>query len=218
MDSPFHYPKAKHRRTRTPPVYSDYRNYKPELRLEFSGQCVYCRAVDANRQESFGVDHYRPKSIPKFRSLTTNYLNLFYACNRCNSYKRAFWPSPSEMKAGVFVPNPCDHVMWEHLRSRSDGAVTTASKAGEFTSDLLLLNETEAVAYRRSLTTVLGTLAAQIAVARKTIQEAKRCVAREKTPEGKSRADAQHIRAEANLHQLQAAIPGLLGLAAPALR
>lgn len=119
------------------------------------------------------------------------------------------------MKAGVFIPNPCDYVMWEHMRY-SGGTVTGISKAGSFTIGLLLLNDHEAVEYRQGLVTALNALTGQIAVARKTLHEAKKFAERA-APEDKGRAAAQCIRAAANLHRLQDAIPGLLGLAAPAL-
>ena len=212
MDSPFRYPKVKHRRTQRPPVYTDYRRYKPHLRVEFSGQCVYCRGLDVNKHEAFGVDHYRPSSL--FPHLATEYLNLFYACNRCNSLKRAYWPSSAEKKAGVFVPNPCEHVMWEHLRY-SDGAVNGESPAGEYTVEHLLLNDEGVVTYRRSFSIALATLEAQIAAAHGTARAAKKIAAKEAAPERKRRAEQARAQAEVSARQLQDALTGLLGLAMP---
>ena len=69
----FLYPKARHIRTQTPPAFLDYRRFKPFLRVEFDARCVYCREADMMKgQESFGVDHYRPKR--DFPNLTSEYL------------------------------------------------------------------------------------------------------------------------------------------------
>ena len=159
MINPYHYGKTKHRRTRTPPAYRNYKQYKPELRLEFSGQCVYCRAVDHIKGvEAFGVDHYRPQSV--FRDLATEYLNLFYACNRCNSLKRQYWPDAKDRRNDVFIPNPCEHVMFDHLRY-SRGDVSPNSNAGAFTVDRLDLNDPSVVEFRNGLITTLAKLATE---------------------------------------------------------
>ena len=103
----------------------------------------------------FGVDHYRPKE--KFPELSTTYTNLFYCCNACNSRKGAFWPDHDLVKLGVFVPNPCDHIMWEHLRYR-EATVEPRSDAGKFTLELLHINDQEFVEYREMIVDAIGAL------------------------------------------------------------
>lgn len=101
--NPYTYQKVIHKRTVIPPIFNDYRKYKPYLSLEFKRQCVYCRALEkAKGWESFGVDHYRPKA--KFPLLSNEYLNLFYSCNRCNGLKRDYWPTDIEKKTGSLCP------------------------------------------------------------------------------------------------------------------
>jgi hypothetical protein len=144
--NPFLYPKSRHRRTQQPQGYSYYPSYKPFLRLEFGHQCVYCRLPDGMKgQDAFGVDHYRPKSL--FPDLGTVYSNLFYACNCCNRRKGKFWPTIDQMRAGEFIPNPCDHVMFDHLRFQS-ARVVTRSPAGERADKTLMFNDDESVQYR----------------------------------------------------------------------
>src|SRR5262249_19354003 len=144
--NPFLYPKSKHRRTQQPQSYSYYPSYKPFLRAEFGRQCVYCRLPDGLKgQDSFGVDHYRPKSL--FPDLQATYSNLFYACNCCNRRKGRFWPTPDETGAGEFIPNPCDHVMFDHLRFQSS-RIITRSLAGKRAEKTLMLNDDESVRYR----------------------------------------------------------------------
>jgi hypothetical protein len=96
---------------------------------------------------AFGVDHYRPKSRPEFTSLATVYENLFYACNCCNSRKGKHWPTDEQWKRGEFIPNPCEHVMFQHLRY-NDARVDTRSAAGRHADKILALNDEESVKYR----------------------------------------------------------------------
>lgn len=147
MIPPFTYPKSAHVRRLTPGPFTRYQLYKPSLREEFYGHCVYCRTPDPLKgHDAFGVDHYKPKA--RFPSLATVYSNLFYSCNTCNRRKGSFWPSAGEEKAGVFVPNPCAHVMFRHLRF-SGTRVEGRTAAGKFTADTLLhLNDDERLRWR----------------------------------------------------------------------
>jgi hypothetical protein len=172
--SPFRYPKSKHRRIFSPPQRSSYRTYRPILRDEFGKRCVYCALPDRLKgKESFGVDHYRPKK--KFPNLETEYSNLFYACNICNSRKGDFWPSCEQIANKQFIPNPCDHVMYSYLRAAGP-RIDARNETGRFALDVLDLNDPQSIAYRqividtcsalntelRSMKGVKGTLVAQI--------------------------------------------------------
>lgn len=175
MTNPFAYSKSRHQRTESPPSYKRYQQFKSHLRREFVRQCVYCRALDQCRGvENFGVDHYRPKK--HFPHLEAEYLNLYYACNRCNSLKRDYWPSSKQMESGHFIPNPCDHVMFDHLRYR-DGEVSDHSVAGKMTVEMLDLNEPNIVQFRRSVVASLercerekAKLVREIEIARKALK------------------------------------------------
>lgn len=145
----FLYPKTRHVRTQTPPLYSAYKRFKPFLRVEFEARCIYCREADAIRgHDSFGVDHYRPKR--DFPHLESEYLNLFYCCNPCNSRKGKYWPKPA-LESTEFLPNPCEHEMFRHLRYQGP-MVEARSRAGEIAVDLLRLND--AVTVKRRATTI----------------------------------------------------------------
>ena len=145
MDS-FKYPNTKHQRQLSPPDGKPYRTYKSFLQIDFSGKCVYCRMPDSLKgADNFGVDHYKPKK--RYRSLERVYTNLFYACNPCNRRKGDFWPGESERAVAIFIPNPCDHVMFDHLRFER-GEVVGKSAAGKFVIETLDLNEEAVVEYR----------------------------------------------------------------------
>lgn len=156
--NPFVYPKSKHTRTLNPGPFSSYTRYKPFLREEFERKCVYCRMPDTMPgKRTFGADHYRPKK--HFPQLVATYTNLFYCCSACNSRKGSYWPSNPQALAARFIPNPCDHEMFRHLRFKRS-MVETKSLAGEFTEEHLDLNDPEAVAYRNL---ILDTIDAYVA-------------------------------------------------------
>ena len=197
MANPFHYSKTKHIRTESPPAYSRYRKFKPHLRIEFSGRCVYCRALDRIKgPETFGVDHYRPQN--HFPLLSAEYLNLYYACNLCNSRKSDFWPSSQLLKLGRFIPNPCDHVMFEHLRYKH-GTVTSTSNAGEWTIEHLDLNDPEAVHWRETVIGVVDLLLAQIQKATSIVADADKRLAAASTPAEKANAESLLDQAQQQL-------------------
>jgi 5-methylcytosine-specific restriction endonuclease McrA len=107
---------------------------------------VYCRKVDEDRINApFHVDHYKPQRL--FGHLTLEYSNLFYACSVCNKFKHQYWPSDDEAAQKIFIPNPCDHVMFEHLRY-SAATVVSRTRAGEWTVERLRLNSPNSVDYR----------------------------------------------------------------------
>lgn len=115
------------------------------LRVEFNRQCIYCRQPEFFKYENFGVEHYKPKKF--FPELEWEYDNLFYACNCCNSRKGESWSTEVQLRNNVFVPNPCDHIMFEHLKFDGE-TVEIRSKAGMYTDELLDLNDDVSVRFR----------------------------------------------------------------------
>ncbi len=143
--NPFLYPKTKHVRQQTPRQYATYQSFKPALQREFRRRCVYCQMPDSIvNPQLYGVDHYRPKTL--FPEWETRYENLFYCCNPCNSRKGDYWPSVAKLRTH-FIPNPCDHEMFRHLRFRG-ATVTRRSNAGAIALRLLDLNDPEVVKKR----------------------------------------------------------------------
>lgn len=96
----------------------------------------------------FSVDHYRP--YVRFPKLKCDYENLYYCCITCNSHKNHYWPR--DKSSDPFVIAPCSHEMAMHLRfNEESGLVEAKSGDGEFTIDLLQLNDEEVVRYRQKL-------------------------------------------------------------------
>jgi len=145
--NPFVYPKSRQQRTFNPRQYTRYQTYKRILRLEFSGKCVYCHMPSSMRgYASFGVDHYRPQQ--RFPELAVTYSNLYYCCSTCNSAKGKYWPTTAALEKTHFLPNPCDHSMFEHLRFRG-ATVEARTTQGRVALKLLDLNDPETVEFRQ---------------------------------------------------------------------
>jgi uncharacterized protein (TIGR02646 family) len=207
--NPLLYQKVRHRRSRTPRSFGNYRLFKRDLQAEFGAQCVYCRALDRVKgYETFGVDHYRPKTL--YPRLALEYLNLFYACNKCNSLKRDFWPTGPQRKEGVFIPNPCEHIMFDHLRYHV-GTVVNASRAGEFTIEQLDLNDPDVIEFRTSFVKTLAFIAAQMDASKATIAEAKKASAKARTAAHRKIADDVATQAQSNVTEYEKLLSGLIG-------
>ncbi len=115
-----------------PGPFTEHRSYKPHLQSAFRRKCVYCRTPDGLKgEEGFGVDHYLPKS--RFPHLAIAWPNLFYACNVCNTWKGEYVSTPE-----LFLPNPCDHQMSDHLQY-SGAKIDTYTVHGEWLKELLHL-------------------------------------------------------------------------------
>jgi len=101
--APFAYPPAPHIRRHGPTGYVDYVSFKPWLRDECICRCVYCLSRETwypNGVAGFSVDHVEPQVLRP--DLVTVYINLVYACNRCNSIKRevTLLPDPTKIALG----------------------------------------------------------------------------------------------------------------------
>ena len=179
--NPFRFPLETHTRTQTPAPFGDYRRYKPFLRIEFSRQCVYCRMPDGIKGEhSFGVDHYRPRR--RFPDLSCAYSNLFYSCNPCNSRKGDTWFDGEELARGLFIPNPCDHRMADHLTYRG-ARVEARTPAGRLAVDVLLLDDEDDVRYREFVLRSIERCLVQAEAILGTIVELRRLLSKAAEPE-----------------------------------
>jgi hypothetical protein len=130
---------------------------------------VYCRQPDSSAPNlNFGVDHYKPAS--QFPELLTDYSNLYYCCGQCNSRKNDDWPDDEEM--GPFVVNPCEHVMFKHLRFDSDtGRMEPQSAYGVHTEVLLQLNGAALPQFRKQQLLIVRMCDEVIAALRADLRE-----------------------------------------------
>ena len=77
---------------------SERRRIREELQANFRQCCAYCEnrcqegAVGGEKRGT--IDHFRPRS--KFPDQWLDWLNLVYACQRCNDTKGNLWPEPAD--------------------------------------------------------------------------------------------------------------------------
>ena len=97
-----------HKDPRKQPAKGVYTDWKNQISDECYNQCVYC-AIHENHWgglDNYDIEHFRPKSIPKFRHLENDICNLFIACPVCNRFKSDDWPSDPDLNFPSY-PDPC---------------------------------------------------------------------------------------------------------------
>jgi hypothetical protein len=124
---------------------------------------------------AFSVEHYKPKG--RFPKNACDYSNLFYSCSQCNSFKGEFWPKPSDRALGSVIPNPCDDVMAHHLRYRG-AKISSLSRTGTFTLDLLELDDSETETLRDTILFAVAADEDEMKVWRRSIQLAEKALAK----------------------------------------
>lgn len=142
-----------YRRGSSPGPFSNYLQYRPFVREDFSECCAYCLLpeITAGGREAFELDHFRPKSLPQFAGLANDYYNLYYACHVCNHYKSNHWPAPAQEAAGYGFIDLCSEVFSAHFSEQSDGSWAPLSRHAQYTCDKLRLNRRHLVEIRRLL-------------------------------------------------------------------
>lgn len=141
------------RRLPPPPPASDYRKYRPYVREDFRECCAYCLLHEklAAGVDNFELDHFKPKSDPRFRKFENDYYNVYYSCHVCNHYKGAIWPSDELIAAGYRFIDSCGDLFSAHFAESVTGYWTPLSKPGEYTAARLRLNRTHLVEVRALL-------------------------------------------------------------------
>ncbi len=89
--------------------YSDYDQLDQESRWrirdtliqDFGLICAYCEQscqlpTRAQKSNEASIDHFRPRD--KFPGLWLDWMNLVFACRRCNQQKAGEWPTSDDMK------------------------------------------------------------------------------------------------------------------------
>ena len=134
------------------PATGKYSDWKQLLAEEGFHQCVYCALHDATFGErNFHVEHYKPKSIRRFRHLEHIFSNLFYACPICNVFKSDSWPrAPKEDHSVEAYPNPskCDYSDLFDVVTRT-GQIKGKFVASKFLIIRLHLNREQLITERR---------------------------------------------------------------------
>lgn len=114
------------------------------------------------------------------------------------------------MLDGIFVPNPCEHVMFDHMRYRS-GQVVPQTVAGSFTVDQLDLNDSDAIDWRKSFISGLGVIAGAVKAARATVKQVQKLLVSARTAKEKAKLQGELATAKSNLAKAEQTLKGLAG-------
>ncbi len=128
-----------------PPIYADYKEYKPLLREDFRHLCAYCLLHEGQEKlgggfQNFQIDHFRP--VKTFPALIAVYDNLYYACRWCNRAKWQTWPSEEQQASQYRFVDPCAEDLYkDHARLiASTGKLEPISRPGDYTIREIKLN------------------------------------------------------------------------------
>jgi hypothetical protein len=100
-------------------------------------------------ERNFQVDHFRPKSFPKFEHLESDYSNLYWACCVCNNLKRDDWPSDNSSTEEICYLDPIEHDYNTMNRVQLDGSVESTTVAMKYINERLGFNRTHLIYARR---------------------------------------------------------------------
>lgn len=141
----------------TPPSEKDYKKYRHKIREDFHESCAYClmHEIYARGEESFELDHFRPKSRPEFSDLICEYTNIYYACHACNNRKWSHWPSEELQKQGSRFIDTCSELFSEHFLD-DDGYWKPITRAAKYTEQKIRLNSKHNIQIRRMISELLS--------------------------------------------------------------
>lgn len=130
-----------------------YEDWKHELAVEGEDRCVYCAIhhQELGGERNFHVEHYKPKSNPKFSALKNDYNNLFYACPICNTFKSCSW---FDVTLGdwdtIHFPDPSLYDYGDFFEIKDDiYLVHGLHTVGKFLVERFHLNRFQLIRYRR---------------------------------------------------------------------
>lgn len=88
-----------------------YSEWKEQIAEECFNQCIYCSIHEAQFGgiDHYHIEHYKPKSIDRFKALENDILNLFYACPICNRFKSNDWPNDADDLNIICYPDPSEY-------------------------------------------------------------------------------------------------------------
>ncbi|MFL6195890.1 MAG: hypothetical protein ACJ75H_17050, partial [Thermoanaerobaculia bacterium] len=98
--------------------------------------------------ENFEIDHFRPKSLPRFADRVNDFYNLYYTCHPCNQIKGDRWPDPALELLGYGFLDLCVDSYSDHFEEAADGTWSPRSRQAEYTLAKLRLNRSHLVRIR----------------------------------------------------------------------
>jgi len=125
--------------------YSDYNKYRQHIRQDCKGRCVYCDSHENENggAENMNLDHFRPKSLPRFAPLSNKPENLVWACGGCNRLKGNHWPDgnlDAAVIGDVGFIDPFESNYKEYFSIDSSGNLIPKKAPATYMLGLLVLN------------------------------------------------------------------------------
>lgn len=127
-----HGDKVIHRRT-TVPHQSNYKDYEPDLRIDFFHMCGYCGKHEMVSHKGMEPDHLVPDRIDPSRKC--DYSNLVYSCFTCNRKKLGKWPTKDKSKINdgqVGFVDPATEEYDKHLGRTERGDLEYYTPVGQY--------------------------------------------------------------------------------------
>lgn len=136
----------------TQPDSGHYPDWKEQIAEECFHQCIYCsiNEVQFGGIDHYHIEHYKPKSIERFKDLENNICNLFYSCPICNRFKSNDWPNDPDNLEMICYPNPSEYNYSELFEIDSeDYKVYGLYSSTRYMTERLYLNRPQLIYERR---------------------------------------------------------------------
>lgn len=134
------------------PNNGSYSDWKEQIAEECFYQCIYCSINEAQFGgiDHYHIEHYKPKSIPKFKSLEDDICNLYYSCPICNRFKSNDWPNDADDLELVCYPDPSEYDYSQLFNISSDNyKVEGIYLSTKYMTERLYLNRPQLLYERR---------------------------------------------------------------------
>lgn len=154
------------------PVKGTYTDWKEQIAKECFFQCIYCSINEAQFGgiDHYHIEHYKPKSIERFKDLKNDICNLFYCCPICNRFKSNDWPNDADDLDIICYPDPSEYNYSELFEiSDDDYKVNGKYVSTRYMTERLYLNRPQLLFERRE--TVLQQRAENVTKAIEALQE-----------------------------------------------
>lgn len=134
------------------PSTGTYSDWKEQIAEECYFQCIYCSINEAQFGgiDHFHIEHYKPKSIERFKKYENDIMNLFYACPICNRFKSNDWPNDEDDLDKACYPNPSEYDYTDLFELDIDTYKLEGKyKSTKYMTERLFLNRTQLIYERR---------------------------------------------------------------------
>ncbi|SNR68651.1 HNH endonuclease [Lutibacter flavus] len=134
------------------PDKGTYPDWKEQIAEECYYQCIYCSINEAQFGgiDHYHIEHYKPKSIRRFKALENDIRNLFYSCPICNRFKSNDWPNNADDLEVICYPDPSTYDYSELFDIKSDDYKVYGKYAStRYMTERLYLNRPQLLYERR---------------------------------------------------------------------